>query len=67
MTAVASNPIVEWETSTKSDIGVEARLLKGLFNIEIDLYKEIRTNILAQRSSQVPATYGAPLPAGERR
>lgn len=60
---IASNPIVAWEKSTKTDIGLEARLLKGLLDVEVDFFFESRTNILAQRSAQVPATYGAPLPA----
>ncbi|MEO5564582.1 MAG: TonB-dependent receptor [Chitinophagaceae bacterium] len=63
LNAIASNPIVEWETSTKSDIGLEARFLKGLIDIELDFFNEKRSNILATRGPQVPSTYGAPLPA----
>lgn len=59
----ASNPIVTWETSTKMDIGLEARLLKGKFSIELDYFKEDRENILTTRFAQIPATYGGPLPA----
>jgi TonB-linked SusC/RagA family outer membrane protein len=60
---VAANPAVTWETSTKSNIGLEARILKGLLDVEIELFKEKREDILAVRSSQIPATYGGPLPA----
>jgi TonB-linked SusC/RagA family outer membrane protein len=60
---IASNPIVGWEKSTKTDIGFEARLFKGLIDLEVDFFKELRTDILAQRAAQIPATYGAPLPA----
>jgi TonB-linked SusC/RagA family outer membrane protein len=59
----ASNPIVTWETSTKTDVGFEARLLKGLLDIEFEYFFEKRSDILAVRSAQIPATYGGPLPA----
>lgn len=59
----ASNPKVTWETSTKTDIGLEARFLRGLISMELDLFMERRADILAVRSAQIPATYGGPLPA----
>ena len=59
----AANPTVAWETSTKSDIGLEARLLKGMLDVEIDFFNERRKDILAVRSAQIPASYGGPLPA----
>lgn len=59
----ASNPLVSWEKSTKTDIGLEARLWQGLFNIDLDFFMEKRTDILATRSAQIPASYGGPLPA----
>ncbi len=59
----ASNPLVTWETSTKTDIGIEAGFKNGLITFELDLYKELREDILAVRSSQIPSTYGGPLPA----
>lgn len=59
----AANPLVTWETSTKLDVGFEARVLKGMFGIEFDFFKEDRDDILATRFAQIPATYGGPLPA----
>ncbi len=59
----ASNPLVHWETSTKTDIGLEARFLKGMFGLELDFFKEERFDILATRGAQIPAAYGGPLPA----
>jgi outer membrane receptor protein involved in Fe transport len=59
----ASNPTVSWETSTKSDVGFEARLFKGKLDVEFDYFYEKRADILAVRSSQIPSTYGGPLPA----
>lgn len=60
---IASNPLVTWETSTKADIGLEAKLLKGLLDVEFDVFHERRKDILAIRYAEVPATYGGPLPA----
>lgn len=59
----ASNPIVHWETSTKMDVGFEARILRGMFNVEFDYFKEDREDILATRFAQIPSSYGGPLPA----
>lgn len=59
----ASNPIVTWETSTKTDVGLEGRIMQGLLAFEIDLFREQRDKILATRYSSVPSSYGAPLPA----
>jgi len=59
----AANPLVTWESSTKTDVGIEGRLLKGLFGFEVEYFKEDRKNILTTRSSQIPASYGGPLPA----
>jgi TonB-linked SusC/RagA family outer membrane protein len=59
----ASNPTVTWETSTKTDVGFETRLLKGLIELEVEYFNERRNDILALRSAQIPATYGGPLPA----
>jgi TonB-linked SusC/RagA family outer membrane protein len=59
----AANPTVSWETSTKTDIGIEGSFKGGLISFELDVYKELRKDILAIRSAQIPATYGGPLPA----
>jgi TonB-linked SusC/RagA family outer membrane protein len=59
----AANPLVTWETSTKTDIGLEARLLKGLLGVEFEVFMEDREDILATRFAQIPSTYGGPLPA----
>ncbi len=59
----AYNPLVEWETSTKTDIGIEARFMGGLIGFEADYFMEDRDGILATRSAQIPSNYGGPLPA----
>ncbi len=57
----AANANVSWEKSAKTDVGLEARFLNGLLGVEIDLFKEHRTGILASRSGQIPFAYGGPL------
>ncbi|MBE7170888.1 MAG: TonB-dependent receptor [Williamsia sp.] len=57
----AANPDVTWERSEKTDIGLEARFLKGLFGLEVDFFQEHRTGILASRSAQIPQAFGGPL------
>ena len=50
-----ANPLITWETAQKINIGAEI----GLFNkldIEVDVFKEFRTNILATRI--VPKSIG---------
>src|SRR5258706_2984904 len=59
----AANPIVSWERSTKTDVGFEARLLKGKLDVEFDYFMEKRDDILALRSSQIPSTYDGTLRA----
>jgi TonB-linked SusC/RagA family outer membrane protein len=64
----AVSPLVTWESSTKSDIGFEARLWKGMLNVEASFFKEKRADILVLKTAEIPATYGGPLPvqnAGE--
>jgi TonB-linked SusC/RagA family outer membrane protein len=52
------NPYITWETSTKSDIGLDATLFKGLLNLSVDVYKQKRNNILFAPQSSVPVEYG---------
>lgn len=63
LTSTAANPEVTWETSTKTDIAIESRFLKGLITADIIFFKEDRDDILATRGSQIPGAYGGPLPA----
>jgi TonB-linked SusC/RagA family outer membrane protein len=59
----AANPLVGWETSTKSDAGIEGRIMQGLLGFEFEWFKEDRRKILTTRYAQVPSSYGGPLPA----
>ncbi len=54
------NPNITWEESKKTDVGLEATLWKGLFGMDLTLWKEKRSNILTQRNLSVPKIYGFP-------
>jgi len=52
------NPDITWEVSKKTDVGLEASLWKGLLGIEFTLWKERRSNILAQPNLSVSNVFG---------
>ncbi|MCD8166924.1 MAG: TonB-dependent receptor, partial [Bacteroides sp.] len=52
------NPNITWEKSTKYDIGLDAFLWNGLLGMEVTLFKEKRTDILAARNLSIPNTLG---------
>ncbi|MEA4917887.1 TonB-dependent receptor [Proteiniphilum sp.] len=51
-----SDPEITWEIATKSNLGLELGLLNA-FQIQADIYKEVRSNILQTRVS-TPAEMG---------
>lgn len=51
-----SNPVITWEKSYKTNIGLDMVLFDD-FNLIVDLWKERRTNILQTRS-YIPTTMG---------
>ncbi len=52
------NSNITWEKSTKYDIGFDASLWNGLLGMELTLFKEKRTDILAARNLSIPNTLG---------
>ncbi|GHT67794.1 SusC/RagA family TonB-linked outer membrane protein [Bacteroidia bacterium] len=52
-----SNPGVGWEIAYKSNLGVELGLLRDKIEIQIDIFREHRTNILQPRAD-IPSTTG---------
>jgi TonB-linked SusC/RagA family outer membrane protein len=52
------NPDITWEVSKKTDIGLDASLWNNLLGMELTLWKENRSNILAQRNLSIPAIVG---------
>ena len=55
-----ANPDITWETSRKTNLALEMGLL-GKINIQADLFKERRTNILMSRAD-IPSTMGLTSP-----
>lgn len=52
------NPNITWEKSTKFDFGIDASLWNGLLGMELTLFNEKRTDILAARNLSIPGTLG---------
>lgn len=50
------NPDISWETSEKTNLGLEVNFLNSI-DLIVDLYKEHRTNILMNRA-YIPTTLG---------
>jgi TonB-linked SusC/RagA family outer membrane protein len=51
------NPLIGWETSYKSNLGIEMGLLEGDINIIADIFKDRRINILQTRAD-IPSEMG---------
>lgn len=43
------NPDVTWEVATKYNLGLDLQMFNGMFNLQIDAFKEDRSGILIQR------------------
>ncbi len=56
-----ANPNITWEIATKTDIGFEASLWKGLLTVEADYFHEKRTGMLLAPAVSVPVEYGLDL------
>ena len=53
----AANPNITWEKAHKANIGMELKLLKDLFGMTVDVFRERRSDILITRGT-VPAILG---------
>lgn len=56
-----ANKNITWEISTKTDIGLEASLWRGLLTVEADYFHEKRTGMLLPPAVSVPVEYGLAL------
>lgn len=56
-----ANSLATWEKSNKANIAMDATLFNNL-NFTVDLFTERRTNILTQRTAEVPSSFGGTLP-----
>jgi TonB-linked SusC/RagA family outer membrane protein len=53
-----ANPFITWEEAVKSDIGFDANLFNGLLNVEFDVFKQKRSNMLVNPGTTVSQEYG---------
>ncbi|MCW3114312.1 MAG: TonB-dependent receptor plug, partial [Segetibacter sp.] len=55
-TQAFGNPDAKWETTTQTNVGVDATILKGKLTLSFDWYNRVTSNMLYQVS--LPATQG---------
>ena len=55
------DPDVKWEVSEQVNIGLETRFFKDILEVNVDIYQEIRHNIISNRTV-IPANMGIELP-----
>ncbi len=53
-----ANRNITWEISTKTNIGIESSLWRGLLTVEADYFYEKRTGMLLPPAISVPVEYG---------
>ena len=59
---VVANPNLQWEVSTKQNLGIEVAAFKNIFTGSFELFKDDRKNVFmsaTQRANSVPAYFGA--------
>ncbi|WP_025765108.1 SusC/RagA family TonB-linked outer membrane protein [Dyadobacter tibetensis] len=62
--SVVGNPDIHWETAVKSNLGIEMGFFQNLLNLNVDIFKENRTNVLMSGSSRnVPPFFGTTPPS----
>lgn len=52
-----ANPNIQWEVAEDWNLGIETKLFRGLFEAQLDIYRQIRHNIISQRFT-IPADVG---------
>lgn len=57
--AAIGNPDLHWEVSQKQNLGVELSVLKNMFNLNIDVYRDDRNNIfMSSGQRSIPVYFG---------
>ncbi len=56
------NPNITWEVAETSNIGLDGTIFNGLLAAQVEVFRTIRSNILAKRNASVPAYTGLSLP-----
>jgi len=51
------DPDIQWEIAEQTNLGIETKLFGGIIELQADLYRELRHNILANRYV-IPVTMG---------
>lgn len=57
-----TNPNITWYTARTADIGIDASLWRGLFEVTADYFNRYRTGLLATELLSLPGSVGATLP-----
>lgn len=56
-----ANPDINWESVLKKNIGVEVSVLKNKLSLDLDLFKDERSNVFMSASQRkIPVYFGAP-------
>jgi TonB-linked SusC/RagA family outer membrane protein len=55
------NPNITWYTASTKNIGLDASVKNGLFNLTLDFFRRNRTGLLATPVATIPGTVGASL------
>ncbi|OFX33291.1 MAG: hypothetical protein A2W90_03790 [Bacteroidetes bacterium GWF2_42_66] len=62
--ANVGNPDLNWEESTKQNVGLELAVLKNMFNLNVDVYQDDRSGIfMSNTQRQIPDYFGAAAPS----
>ncbi len=56
------NTNITWEIANNSNLGIEGQLLNSRLSFEIELFSNLRTQILTARNASVPQSTGLTLP-----
>lgn len=59
---VSPNPSITWEVANMANLGLDVSLWEGMVDINIDVFKQRRSNILTKRNLSVPDYTGLILP-----
>jgi len=59
---VNANPNITWEVAENKNVGIDAGLWDRLIEVEFDLYRNSRKNILIPRNASIPDYVGLSLP-----
>ena len=56
--STTGNPFIKWETSVKQNYGVDINFFRDRLRINVDVFSEERSNILASNSAVLPSILG---------